>query len=76
MIPVTREEAVAAGHAASQGTVPLHDLAGHMAAIGIPLYLQGAWLSGLEAGLEDQGFDCDPDSDAHGWERRALSRID
>ncbi len=76
MIPATREEAVAAGRAASRGPVPLHDLSGHMAEIGVPPHLQGAWLSGLEAGLEDQGFDTDSDSDGHGWERQALARID
>ena len=75
MIPATREEAVAAGRAASEEGVPLHDLAGQMASIGIPAELQGAWLSGLEAGLEEQGFDTDPDSDGHGWERRALASI-
>lgn len=75
MIPATREEAVAAGRAASQGSVPLHDLNGHMAAIGIPAELRGAWLSGLETGLEEQGFDTDPDSDGHGWERHALARM-
>lgn len=76
MIPATREEAVAAGRAASETSVPLHDLTNHMNAVGVPQHLHGAWLCGLEAGLEDQGFDTDPDSDGHGWERKALSRLD
>jgi len=75
MIPATREEAVAAGRAASLEGVPLHDLTGHMNAIGIPPELQGSWLCGLEAGLEDQGLDTDPDSDGHGWERAAFAGI-
>jgi hypothetical protein len=73
-VPTTREEASAAGRAAyEQGGVPLHDLAGHMNAIGVPRELQGSWLAGLEDAMEDAGLDTDPDSDGHGWERRALS---
>ncbi|MFZ3481983.1 hypothetical protein [Sphingomonas sp. 3-13AW] len=76
MIPSNREEAIAAGRAAAREAVPLHDLTGHMSSIGIPLNLRGAWLCGFEAGLEDEGFDTDPDADGHGWERRALFRLD
>lgn len=46
MIPAIREEAVAAGRAASLGAVPLHDLSGQMAAIGVPADLrQGRYAS-------------------------------
>lgn len=74
--PTTTAEAVAAGRAAFEaGGVPLHDISGHMANIGIPAALRGSWLCGLEAAAEDAGFDTDPDSDGHGWERRALANI-
>ena len=74
--PTTREEARAAGYAAAEtGGVPLHDIGGHMKSIGVPIELQGAWMAGLEDALEEAGFDTDPDSDGHGWERRALAAI-
>ena len=74
--PTTRDEAREAGRLAwNTGGVPLHDITGHMVAIGIPQDLRGSWMAGLESAMEDDGIDTDPDSDGHGWERAALARI-
>jgi hypothetical protein len=40
----------------------------------IPRDLRGSWMSGVEDAYGD--YDTDPDSDGHGWERRALAAID
>ncbi len=75
-VPTNRDEAREAGATAWRaGGVPLHDIGGHMAEIGIPLELRGSWMAGLEDAMEDDGIDTDPDSDGHGWERAALARI-
>lgn len=73
----TADEARAAGRAAAnEGGVALHDLTGHMNAIGVPAALQGFWLTGLEQGLEDLGFNVEGDEgDGHDWERKALAGI-
>lgn len=70
----TREDAFKAGRIAWQeGKAPLHDLTGHMNAIGVPAHFQTAWLNGLESAIDEEGLDTDPDSDGFGWERKALS---
>lgn len=71
---MTREEAYASGQANAH-TAPLHDLTGHMARLAIPGHLHGIWMSGLEDTLNDDGFNTeDPDTDGHGWERKALAK--
>ena len=66
----------AAGREHAEGTgVAMHDLAGSAARLGVPATLFGAWIAGVEDALEEQGVDTDPDSDGHGWERRALAGI-
>lgn len=74
----TVEEARKAGHdAAIEGRVGLHDLTGHMNSIGVPQALRGAWMSGLEDGLEKLGYNVEGDEgDGHDWERRALAGIE
>lgn len=74
----TAAEAKAAGRAAQDNRqVPLHDITGHMNAIGVPRSLHYAYLGGIEDSLEDDGVDttADPDSDGYGWERKALAGL-
>jgi hypothetical protein len=74
----TPEEARLAGRTAQDDRqVPLHDITGHMYAIGLPRSLHRHFLSGIEDSLEDDGVDttADPDADGYGWERKALAGI-
>lgn len=74
--PLNHDTAYKAGREAQEaGRVPLHDITGHMVAVGIPVGLHGRYLAGIEDALEDQGYDTDPDSDGYAWERRALAAI-
>lgn len=69
------DQARAAGRlAAEEGGVPLHDIGGHVRSLGLTSLCQSVWICGLEDGLEEMGFDTDPDSDGHAAERRALAR--
>lgn len=74
----TMDEAREAGRIAARDcSTPLHDLTGHMGRLGIPQELRGAWLSGLEDGLMDQGYNVEgTEGDGHDWERQALARMD
>src|SRR3546814_5041962 len=74
----TAAEARAAGRAAQDNReVPLHDITGHMYAIGVPRSLHYAYLGGIDDSLEDDGVDttADPDADGYGWERKALAGL-
>lgn len=74
----TAAEARAAGRTAQDNRqVPLHDITGHMYAIGLPRTLHSAYLGGIEDSLEEDGVDTtsDPDADGYGWERKALASI-
>src|SRR3546814_12162482 len=74
----TAAEARAAGRAAQDNReVPLHDITGHMYAIGVPRSLHYAYLGGIDDSLEDDGVDttADPDADGKGWERKALAGL-
>src|SRR3546814_14134665 len=71
----TAAEARAAGRAAQDNReVPLHDLTGHMYAIGMPRSLHYAYLGGIDDSLEDDGVDttADHDADGYGWKRKDL----
>src|SRR3546814_12204158 len=69
----TAAEARAAGRAAQDNReVPLHDITGHMYAIGVPRSLHYAYLGGIDDSLEDDGVDttADPDANGYGWESK------
>src|SRR3546814_3517575 len=68
----TAAEARAAGRAAQDNReVPLHDITGHMYAIGVPRSLHYAYLGGIDDSLEDAGVDR---SEEHTSELQSLLR--